>query len=322
MNNKVFTMRDGGFGAFPSGRVSGPESYLGPPPPEKELDLVGAWISGEPWNVTGFSVSYPAGSGMTDQEMMDLEIAYADHPDTVRRDMEFPALPPDPEAADAFRSVTSLLRPGPDDVTTPSVAELVDGFAASLGEVIRAYAPKHAVAIGSAGGRFMAGPKLAPALKAFASLLSRTCSLNGDEPDLPEAEGNGAFFIAPHRAINLATLFDRAAFRSLMMGETVPRALTVALFEARHALDERLSAERLSVQESWDAMMKDAPAFMLSPDRELVGRIGAEVAMSRRPVRQEPDSSTHEQSSPPSSPDLWSSGVGGTDDGDPASFGL
>lgn len=321
VENRVFVMRRGGFGQFPKGRVSGPEAYLGPPPPEKEHELVGAWVSGDPWNVTGFSVSFAPGAGLTDQEMMDLEISYADHPETVRRDMEFPDLPPDPEAAEAFKALTPLLRPEPDDHPTPGVDALVEGFSASLGEVIRAYAPRHSVAIGQGRGEFVAGPKLGPALKAFANLLVRTSALNGDEPDLPAAEGNGAFFIAPHHAINLATLFDRAAFRSLMMGETVPRALTVALFETRHALDERLSAERLPAQESWDAMMTDAAAFLLSPDRDLVGRMGAEVAAARKPVRSAP--SPEEQVAPPSSfPDPWDSGEREYDDSDPSSFGL
>lgn len=319
--NRVFVMRSGGFGAFPKGRVSGPEAYLGPPPPEKEQELVGAWVSGEPWNVTGFSVGFAPGAGLTDQEMMDLEISYADHPETVRRDMEFPDLPPDPEAAAAFKALTPLLKPGPQDVPTPPVEDLVRGFSASLGEVIRAYAPKHAVAIGQGGGQFVPGPKLGPALKAFASLLARTSALNGDEPDLPASEGNGAFFIAPHRAVNLATLFDRAAFRSLMMGETVPRALTVALFEARHALDERLSGERLPAQESWDAMMEDAATFVLSPDRELVGRMGAEIAAARKPVRAAPASQEPAGPAAPV-PDLWAGEDADYDDSDPASFGL
>ena len=330
LDNAVFAMRSGGFGPFPKGQIAGAEACLGPPPPETELDLVGLWVSGEPWNVTGYGIRFAGHGGLSEQEMMDLEIAYADSADTVRSKMEFPALPADPEAADAFKAMTPLLKPTPDAPKTPPVADLVRGFSASLAEVIRAYAPKHATAIGTAGAEFVAGPKLGPALQAFAGLLIRSTRLNGDVPDLPAAEGAGAFFIAPNRAIDLRTLFDRAAFRSLMMGETVPRALGVAMFEARHALDERLAGERLPAQESWEAMIAASGDYFLSPDREMVGRIGAEILESKKPARPQVAEAEMEMKGggwpdrAPSAepPDGFWDVDGPIDDDDPASFGL
>ncbi len=325
--NSAFVMRSGGFGDFSAFKTKGslgPEAHLGPPPPETELDLVSAWVSGEPWNPTGYGIRFKHGRGLSEQEMMDLEVTYADSAATVRRNMEFPALPADPEAAEAFKVMSPLLKPGPDDRETPKVEDLVKGFAASLGEVIRTYAPKHAAAIATSGGEFVPGPKLGPALRAFAGLMDRTLDLNGDAPELPAAEGVGAYFISPIQSIDLRTIFDRAAFRTLMMGETVPRALGVAAFEARHALDERLSASRLPAQESWDAMLKEPGEYFLSPDRDLVGRLGAEMAASRKPARPvaapvvEP---VHAPEAPPE--DLWGdNGPDLLDDEDPASFGL
>lgn len=329
-NDKIFTMRQGGFGVFPKGKVSGPEAYLGPPPPETEPELVSTWVAGQPWNVTGFSISFDGGHGLSDQEMMDTEISYSDHPDSIRREMEFPALPPDVEAADAFKALSPLLKPGKDDVETPNNEDLLAGFEASLGEVIRAYAPKHAVAIGVGGGKFVAGPKLAPALKAFSSLFARSAVLNGDYPELSSAEGHGAFFISPTQDLSLTTLFDRAAFRSLMMGETLPRALTISLFEARHALDERLAGERLPAQESWAALIADPSGFILSPDRAAIGNIGAKIVEENKIAKRQANTPvgaemvTDTMISPEEPPDdLWNPIEGAEiDDSDPSTFGL
>lgn len=322
LEKAVYAMRSGGFGTFPKSKTLSPEAFLGSPPPETEPDLVGAWVSGEPWNVTGYSVRFPTHRGLSEQEMMDLEISYADSAETVRGKMEFPALPPDPEAADAFKAMSELLRPGQGGTDAPSQNDLVSGFAASLGEVIRTYAPRHAGAIGAESGEFVAGPKLGPALQAFAVLLSRTVDLNGDSPELPASDGVGAFFISPNRAIDLRTLFDRAAFRSLMMGETVPRALGVAMFEARHALDERLSAQRLPAQESWEALLASAADYFLSTDRELVGRIGFEIVEAKKPERPSaPAADVRVQTARPAAQDPWGGG-GPIDEDDPASFGL
>lgn len=331
LKKSTFLMRTGGFGQFPKGKVGGPEAYLGPPPPETELDLVGAWVSGEPWNQTGYGLRFDMGQGLTEQEMMDMEISYSNSGETIRRSMEFPSIKADPEAADAFKVMSPLLKPSADAPATPDVKDLVSGFAASMGEVIRTYAPKHAIAIGTGKGEFVAGPKLGPALQAFAVLLVKTLEVAADAPDLPASEGVGAFFVAPNRAIDLRTLFDRAAFRTLMMGETVPRALGVTMFEIRHALDERLAGERLSAQESWDAMMKDPSAYFTSPDRAMVGQLGAEIAAARKPAPAAPApvaapaAQPHVQGDQPPA-DLW--GDGGDDEfdpfdnDDPSSFGL
>lgn len=317
MSKSVFLMRAGGFGPFPKGGKPTPESHMSPPPPEDEPALISNWVSGEPWNATGYSVSF-GDRGLSEQEMMDLEISYADSPATVRNKMEFPALPADPEGANLFRALSGLIKKTHDDPGLPDDKELLRGFSASVAAVINAYAPSHAAAIGSNGGEFVAGSKLAPVLRAFAGALDRTVSLNGEEPTLPAQEGEGAFFISPNRSINLSTLFDRAAFRSLMMGETVPRALSLAIFEARHSLDERAAGSRLSVQESWEAMMSSTEEFFLSSDREALGRSGADIISSRKPVREKITPSGEVDRS--SRPDLWASEK--YDDNDPASFGL
>lgn len=302
---EILTMRTGGFGTFPKGGDHAAEAYLSVPPPETEPDRVGAWVSGEPWNVTGYGIRFPFGDGITEQQMMDLEITYADSGEAVRTKMEFPKLSPDPDAANAFKAVTPLLSPRDSHRDTPSHQDLLEGFKASLGEVIRAYSPRHAAAIGSGGGEFVAGEKLTPALSVFASLLIKTAEMNGDEPALPEQDGKGAFFVSPSRAINLGTLFDRAAFRHVMMGETIPRALAIGVFECRHALDERLAGVRLPAQESWDAMMAGGADYFMSRDRAKIGEIGAEKIRARqpKPQAQRPD-------------------VAPLRDEDPASFGL
>ena len=322
-NDKLFSMRTGGFGKFEKSKTPGPEAFLGPPPPSDMPELISNWVTGEPWIATGYGIRFKAGRGLTEQEMMDMEITYSESPETVQRNMEFPRLAPDEEAAEAFKAISGLLAPSKDDPPTPDIDKLISGFSASLGEVIREYAPRHAAAIAAGNGEFVAGPKLGPALRAFSVLFEKTVRIDGEERDLPADEGKGAFFIAPNRAIDLRTVFDRAAFRTVMMGETVPRALAVTMFEVRHSLDERLAGVRVSAQESWDAMMTEPDAFFLSPDREAVSRIGSEVIQDRKP-KPEPTPAREEPEVDEVDPnDLWDeSDNADYDDDDPRSFGL